>query len=299
MKFTTSGEIKHIVHMLEQGLEEHSKWMQLWNSKAICHLNFPKNYLDKEAHQECEFAKWFQSCKGKEWLHQVDYDSITTSHKAMHFEGQHLAEMIQNNKPVSEEDYYKFVNSEWSFANQLQKLKDKITRLQISFDPLTGVFNRQAMMPVLLQEQAYVQRDNKQCGLAMADLDKFKRINDTYGHANGDIVLKCVADFLRTNLRPYDALFRYGGEEFLFCLPSADIETGISLLDRIRMELEQLPIKLSSNEIITTTISMGITQLQSNSSVEDCIIKADEALYEAKNRGRNQVVAWENLQTLH
>ena len=282
--------------MLEQGLEEHSKWVQLWNTKAICHLNFPEDYLDVESYQDCEFAKWFDSCKGKEWLHQVDYDSITASHKTMHQEGQHLAKKIQNNEPISEEEYYKFVNSEWSFSHQLQKLKDKITQLQISFDPLTGIFNRQAMMPILLQEQAYVQRDNKQCGLAMADLDHFKRVNDTYGHANGDIVLKSIAGFLRTNLRPYDALFRYGGEEFLFCLPNTEIKTGKCLLDRLRTDLEKMPIKLSNNEVITMTISMGITQLKSNTTVEDCIIRADDALYEAKNQGRNHVVAWEFLQ---
>ena len=116
----------------------------------------------------------------------------------------------------------------------------------------------------------------------MADLDFFKHINDTHGHANGDIVLKRIVEYMKGNLRPYDALFRYGGEEFLFCLPNTDALQGKGLLDRIRSDLENLPIKLSNNKIISITISMGITCLNPEIGIEDSIIRADEALYEAK-----------------
>lgn len=290
MKFTTTNEIDQIIHMIELGLEEHSKWVKLWNSRAICKLPFPETYLSNHAHQDCDFAKWFEGCKKESWLHQIDYESITSVHKAVHVEAKKLANQIEKGGAVDEEDYYRFVNHDWNFSNQLIKLKDKIARLQISFDPLTGVFNRQALMPVLMQEKAYIERDGKQCCLAMADLDFFKQVNDTYGHSNGDIVLQKVAGFLRSNLRPYDALFRYGGEEFLFCLPNTDIDTGKMLLDRLRIEIEKMPIKVGAESIITITLSMGITQMTQKNSIEDSIVQADEALYEAKNNGRNRVV---------
>ncbi len=292
MKFTTSNEIDQIIHMIELGLEEHSKWIKLWNSKAICQLPFPGSYLKKTAHQDCEFAKWFEGCSEESWLHQIDYESISTVHKSMHEEAIKLSDQVQEGISISEEDYYKFVNLEWSFSHQLQKLKDKIARLQISFDPLTGIFNRQALMPILMQEKAYIERDGKQCCLAMADLDFFKKVNDTYGHANGDIVLQKVAGFLRSNLRPYDALFRYGGEEFLFCLPNADADCGKRLLDRLRMDIEKMPIKVASDTVISITLSMGIAQMSPKISIEDSIVQADEALYEAKNRGRNRIVVY-------
>jgi len=279
--------------MIDLGLDEHSKWVKLWNTRAICHSSFPKDYMTDDAHQKSDFAKWFHACKAEDWLHLVDFESISTVQKTMHDEAQGLAKKIQNGERIKEKDYYTFVNCESSFSHQLQRLKDKIARLQISFDPLTGIFNRQAMMPILLQEQAYVQRDEKQCSLAMADLDFFKHINDTHGHANGDIVLKKIAGYLKTNLRPYDALFRYGGEEFLFCLPNTDLFQGKALLDRLRSDLENLPIKLSNKKNINISISMGIARMLPDISVEDSIIRADDALYEAKNRGRNQVIVWE------
>ncbi len=293
MKFKTSEAIDQVIHRIESGLDEHSKWVKLWNTRAICHTSFPPSYLTQTSHQECDFAKWFHTCQSENWLHQVDFESISAVHKTMHEEARDLAVRIQEGEKIKEEDYYVFVNSEWSFSHQLQRLKDKIARLQISFDPLTGIFNRQAMMPILLQEQAYVHRGGKDCCLAMADLDFFKHVNDTYGHANGDIVLKRVADYMKSHLRPYDALFRYGGEEFLFCLPNTDYLTGKSLLDRLRVDVKELPITLSNDEAIHITISLGIAQMQPDISTEDTVIRADEALYEAKNRGRNQVVAWE------
>lgn len=295
MKFTSNEAIEQVIHRIELGLDEHSQWVRLWNSRAICHTSFPQTYLVERAYQECEFAKWFHACESEEWLHQLDFESISSVHKTMHEEARKLAERIQNGERIGEEDYYTFVNAEWSFVHQLQCLKDKINRLQISFDPLTGIFNRQAMMPILLQEQAYVQRDGKHSCLAMADLDFFKQINDTYGHANGDKVLKRIATYLKANLRPYDAIFRYGGEEFLFCLPNTNLLRGKSLLDRLRSELESLPIRLANDKIVTITISVGITQMQPSLAVDDCIIRADDALYEAKNKGRNRIVVWEEL----
>lgn len=287
MKFTSTEAIEQVIFMLEQALEEHSKWIKLWNSRAICNLPFPADYLDNNAYLECEFAKWFLASKSEGWMHQLDYENIFSIHRTMHEEARLLAEKVKRGEEVVEEDYYRFVNYEWSFSQRLQKLKDKITRLQISFDSLTGIFNRQAMMPILMQEQAYIDRDKKECSLAMADLDFFKKVNDSYGHANGDLVLKKVATFLRSNLRPYDALFRYGGEEFLFCLPNTNVITAQQLLNRLRADLEKMPIKLTTDEIISVTISIGIASMSSQCTTEESVHKADVALYEAKSKGRN------------
>ncbi|MBU2648341.1 diguanylate cyclase [bacterium] len=289
MKFTNAGEIDQIILRIEQGLEEHAQWVKLWHSKAICNLAFPESYLDSGAATNCEFSDWFQSQKSSEWLHQLDHDSITAVHKTMHDEAAILSRKIMSSEKVKEQDYYQFMNSEWSFSHQLQALKDKVSRLQISFDPLTGIFNRQAMMPILLQEHAYLVRDKKTCCLAMADLDHFKKVNDTHGHPAGDVVLKSVAEFFRTNLRPYDALFRYGGEEFLFCLPNTDLKSAAKLLNRLRVDLNKRPIRIKDNTVLTISISIGITQMLSGKPVDESIDNADVALYEAKKAGRNRV----------
>lgn len=292
MKFTNAGEIDQIILRIEQGLDEHAQWVKLWHSRAICHLPFPDGFQDENGHEKCEFSAWFNSQKKSEWLHQLDYDNISAVHKTMHKEAVILSKKIMGGEAVSEQDYYRFMNAEWSFSNQLLTLKDKVSRLQISFDPLTGIFNRQAMMPILMQEHAYVVRDDKHCCLAMADLDHFKNVNDTHGHSAGDQVLKSVVEFFRTNLRPYDALFRYGGEEFLFCLPNTDLTSGAKLLNRLRSDLFNKPIQIKENEIISISISMGITQMKAEIPVDQAVDNADAALYDAKKGGRNQIAEY-------
>lgn len=292
MKLTNAGEVDQILLKIEQGLDEHAQWVKSWHSKAICNLPFPDNFMNLDGHLNFEFSEWFQSQQPSEWLHQLDYDNITSVHKIMHKEALILSKKIMSGETVDEQDYFRFTNAEWNFSTQLLKLKDKVSRLQISFDPLTGIFNRQAMMPILLQEHAYVVRDNKDCCLAMADLDHFKNVNDTHGHPAGDEVLKAVVDFFRTNLRPYDALFRYGGEEFLFCLPNTDITSGSKLMNRLRLDLHKRPIRIKENEVVTISISMGITQMEAKKPVDQAIDNADEALYKAKKSGRNRITEY-------
>lgn len=195
MKFTNAGEIDQIILRIEQGLDEHTQWVKLWHSKAICNQPFPEDFLNEAGHQNCEFSVWFESQRDLEWLHQLEYDNISAVHKTMHKEAVILSRKIMESEIVDEQDYYRFMNADSNFFAQLTNLKDKVSRLQISFDPLTGIFNRQAMMPILLQEHAYVVRDHKACCLAMADLDHFKKVNDTHGHPAGDLVLKAVVDF--------------------------------------------------------------------------------------------------------
>ncbi len=289
MKLTNAGEIDQIILNIEEGLDEHAQWVKSWHSKAICDLPFPEDFMNVDGHLNCEFSEWFRHQESTEWLHQLDFENITSVHKIMHTEAVILTKKIRSKEQVNEQDYHRFMNAEWNFTSQLLKLKDKVSRLQISFDPLTGIFNRQAMMPILIQEHAYVVRDDKECCLAMADLDHFKKVNDTHGHQAGDQVLKDVVDFFRTNLRPYDAMFRYGGEEFLFCLPNTDIKSGSKLLNRLRIDLKKKPIRIKDKNVVTISISMGITQMKSETPVDQTIDDADTALYKAKKSGRNRI----------
>jgi diguanylate cyclase (GGDEF)-like protein len=121
----------------------------------------------------------------------------------------------------------------------------------------------------------------------MADLDRFKKINDTYGHDAGDRALKTISKFLQKNIRDVDAIARYGGEEFVMLIPDADKEAAFCLAERLREELAK--VKLEGLPPIT--ISLGIaTYPTDGTDIEDLIKKADAAMYEAKQRGRNKAV---------
>ena len=130
----------------------------------------------------------------------------------------------------------------------------------------------------------------------MTDIDFFKKVNDTYGHAVGDLVLKTIAKVIRSQLREYDIAGRYGGEEFSILLPFTKIEEAKMVAERLRKSIENKVINISKvnpdAEVkeIKVTISLGIYEIKPDDEDDDLLKKADKALYEAKNTGRNKVV---------
>jgi diguanylate cyclase (GGDEF)-like protein len=130
--------------------------------------------------------------------------------------------------------------------------------------------------------------------IAFMDLDGFKAVNDTFGHGLGDQVLAQAARCIIEHLRAYDRVFRYGGDEFLLLLPGARPEAAWQLVDRIRQRLAETTLGLSpEGQAIRLTASFGITSLEPDLNVEECITRADKALLLAKAAGRNRVVCWD------
>jgi diguanylate cyclase (GGDEF)-like protein len=144
----------------------------------------------------------------------------------------------------------------------------------------------------LERERRRVLRSGHPCCVAIGDIDHFKKINDTHGHAVGDEVLAaCAQRFLR-NLRPYDMVYRYGGEEFLFCLPDSDVEQAMDVLERMRHALADTPIEATDRNKIAVAASFGVATMDKDTDSEETARRADAALYEAKRTGRNRVCAW-------
>jgi len=173
-------------------------------------------------------------------------------------------------------------------AERILALHEKL-RAEAAYDRLTGIWNRAAIMDYLQRELARAARQNFRIGLILADLDHFKRVNDTYGHPAGDKVLQEAAGRMKAALRPYDRIGRYGGEEFLIVASGCDGSEATALAERIRISIGQEAVSWSSQEIPMTS-SLGVAI--SGNGREDTaalIAAADEALYRAKNGGRNRV----------
>ena len=163
---------------------------------------------------------------------------------------------------------------------------------EAAHDPLTGLWNRGAIMDLLQRETQRHQRTGSALGLVMADLDYFKKINDTHGHLAGDAVLREVSRRLTASVRSYDFIGRYGGEEFLVILPSCnpvDLSTGA---ERLRSAIENRQIEIPGGQILAT-ISIGAASApmanETSTEFEALLRAADEALYLAKGKGRNRV----------
>jgi diguanylate cyclase (GGDEF)-like protein len=163
------------------------------------------------------------------------------------------------------------------------------TQQAATVDKLTGVSNRQALLAALFNEVERAGRYHRALSVAFVDIDHFKAVNDTYGHAVGDVVLRGVAQTIKANLRATDVIGRYGGEEFMLLLTETNVEDGAVLTEKLRNLVQRTRFAVDGNPNLSVTISIGIAggtgqQLRVDTLVRD----ADAAMYSAKALGRNQ-----------
>jgi len=174
---------------------------------------------------------------------------------------------------------------------QIRRLSLETLRLAIT-DPLTHLYNRRHFFAMAERELARLRRSAVNAGILMMDIDHFKQVNDTYGHAAGDRVLEEVAGCIAGAVRKYDIAARYGGEEFVLFLPDVDIDKARQISERIRTQVASLSIRLEGQRELSVTLSIGCTDIQPDDpDIHAAIERADQALYEAKRTGRNRVVS--------
>jgi two-component system, cell cycle response regulator len=173
--------------------------------------------------------------------------------------------------------------------NELLAARDTF-RTKASHDSLTGLWNHEEILHILTQEMSRAEREEKCVGVIMADIDYFKKINDTHGHLAGDAVLRATADKMHFLMRSYDYIGRYGGEEFLVILPECCLECAAAFAERLRLSVSSDSIDTPEG-MIPVTISFGVAASSKyEKKAADSLVKAaDEALYRAKENGRNRV----------
>ncbi|MEH6616295.1 MAG: GGDEF domain-containing protein [Porticoccus sp.] len=161
---------------------------------------------------------------------------------------------------------------------------------QATIDPLTNLLNRRKLLESIFTARKKAEQLHQGLAILIFDLDRFKRVNDTYGHISGDKVLKSFAAILTKNLRSTDIIGRFGGEEFLVCLPDTPVEAALTLAERIRMACEQASVQTSNKDIISFTTCVGVTTAEQGEDIEVLLERVDVALYKAKEQGRNRVM---------
>ena len=156
-------------------------------------------------------------------------------------------------------------------------------------DGLTEIFNRRFLEEKAKELFLRYKLSNTQVGIIMLDIDDFKKINDTYGHDVGDMVLIKLVQTINQLIRKEDLFIRYGGEEFLIILPNSNIEDTYKIAEKIRKEIENITININNNTI-KFTISLGVSEIHKDDiSIYDAIKRADVNLYKAKKEGKNRV----------
>jgi diguanylate cyclase (GGDEF)-like protein len=184
----------------------------------------------------------------------------------------------------------KYLGRVWFFRDVTSQKQAQARLLEVArLDPLTEVANRRYLRERAGQEFARARRLSALLTMLAMDIDHFKRVNDTYGHAAGDHVLKSFCRTTAALLRPYDVLGRTGGEEFVVVLPDTCLDVGLEVAERVRASAESSRLKWRGEQIVIT-VSIGITQVQpSDPCLDDVFERADRALYAAKFAGRNRV----------
>jgi len=188
-------------------------------------------------------------------------------------------------------DFHKnVINSQKRSLRQRQKERDRYKELA-SKDTLTGAINRRKFYEILGQEIHYFQQESQDLSIMALDIDHFKNINDTYGHAAGDMVLKSFYNTCFDAVRASDVVARIGGEEFIILMPGMDLQQAEILAERVRKTVEKQE-SVIDDQIITLTVSIGVAQWNAKqfNKTDEFLAFADKALYEAKNRGRNCIV---------
>jgi len=172
-------------------------------------------------------------------------------------------------------------------------LRDKTAQLyhRANTDALTGIVNREHILAILKKDLIDARNDHNPLCVMMADLDLFKTINDTYGHLVGDSVLRGVTARMKSAIRDFDVVGRYGGEEFLIVLKNTPVYLAQEIAERVRRRVSESPINVNGLEI-PMTISLGLATMSAGDNMETLIRYADAALYEAKRSGRNRMIVF-------
>ena len=287
----TPSELQTLISNVGQAIYNHDRWYEGLVTTLMCHLPYDEHDVHEESFRRCRFGQWLYGEGQRLLKDHASLPAIEGEHKRMHQLAARLLLAAAQGSTIGVQDYELFTSAVKSLRLEAATLKRELEDLMSHIDPLTGVSGRTTLLTVLRELHALVKRKVMPCSIAMMDLDHFKTTNDTYGHQAGDRVLTATAQYVMQHLRPYDKVFRFGGEEFVLTLQNSDGEVALGIVNNLREGIAKMPVHYNEM-LIGVTASFGVAALDPDFSVEQSLDHADQALYIAKSAGRNCARLW-------
>lgn len=291
MDDSSNQQLLAAVSQLKTACDWHDQWYKTVLRSLVARVPPRVEDLVADAHLQCPFGRWYQGAGSSILVDDQHFSAINTKHQKMHTLASALLHNVTADLPISLAEWEGYQAAVDDMRLDLQRLQDGLIRRTQERDPLTGALNRAVLQTDLCEHDAAVQRGIATCAFAMLDLDHFKAVNDNFGHAAGDAVLAATVQCVKSVLRPYDRVYRYGGEEFLIAMPGVTSTQAAHLAERIREAIAQQHVRPDdTGTCIRVTGSIGVAMHLASRSVEDSLHSADKAMYQAKAQGRNRVV---------
>lgn len=286
------GDAREILEMIDTALEEQADWLRQWHRAMVCGVPPAREVISRPGSEIGRFGSWFDINSKRGLLDQPVFKQLWSTYVDMHRHGRSLAVKAVDGERLAARDYDAFMDEAHEFAETARRIRDAFQRAIFDLDPLTGVHNRRSMMTELSRERERSIRTGNAMCVGLCDIDHFKAVNDRHGHLVGDAVLLAVVGRLIANLRPYDSIYRFGGEEFLLAFTETDAEQAVGIADRLRQIVSRMTVRVSEGMELSVTVSFGLCLVDPAAPLEATIRHADEALYQAKREGRDRVVLW-------
>jgi diguanylate cyclase (GGDEF)-like protein len=288
-----NGEnLEGVLRELRQALYVHEEWHKELMRTLVCRLPHDSRDTANDAHRRCGFGRWYYGSPASSLRAHAVFATMDVEHEHMHRLAAQLLKASDADSGIAPEAYDHFANALDRLRLQIHTLICELEDSLVHHDSLTGAESRIDMLTKLAEMRALGKRQHHPCCIALMDVDHFKRINDTHGHLVGDQVLKACVRYLRGHLRPYDHVFRYGGEEFLILMPDTDLDAGRRAIERIREGLAAAPLAQDGQRAISATASFGVAVVEPVATIEESLDHADKMMYAAKKAGRNCVRVW-------
>ncbi len=276
-------EIDETVRSLNQSTDAHFRWLvKILRFIDSRNVDLPEISSD-EAHLHCEFGHWLNTRLLEEREDTNFLLDINKKHIRVHQACRNLISAIEQQRQTNDV-FTLFEESLLAFTEALTHYKVHLLQLRTSYDALTGLPLRRIL------DESFASM-NKELGadglyLLLLDIDHFKKVNDNYGHLNGDIVLRSLALNISNNIRRSESMYRYGGEEFIVVLHASNDQDAVAIAERLRRDIARLET-IAGEHLIRVTFTGGLTRIHEGESLREVLERADIALYTGKKSGRN------------